>query len=76
MSDHLKTKAKVKSIASVSTFEELLDACTLTEEDKEILRMIYLDGHEYCYIGDRLGYSESTIKRRHRKALQKLNKMI
>ena len=75
-SEHIKTRNRVKSIAKVSTFNDLLEACTLTEEDKEILRMHYLHGKDFRYIGDILGFSESTIKKRHRKALQKLNKVL
>lgn len=75
-SEHIKTRSRVKEIASITTFNELLEACTLTNEDKEILRMHYLQGKDFRYIGDILGFSESTIKKRHRKALQKLNKIF
>ena len=75
-SEHIKTRNKVKEIASITTFNELLDACTLTDEDKEILKMHYLQGKDFRYIGDTLGFSESTIKKRHKKALQKLNKLL
>lgn len=75
-SDHIKTRDKVKSIAKISTFNDLLDACTLTDEDKELLRLHYLKGKDFRYIGDTLGFAESTIKKRHRKALQKLNKIL
>lgn len=75
-SEHIKTRSKVKEIASITTFNELLDACTLTREDKEILKMHYLQGKDFRYIGDMLGFAESTVKKRHRKALQKLNKIL
>lgn len=75
-SEHIKTKHKIKDIASITTFNELLDACTLTDEDKELLRMHYLQGKDFRYIGDVLGFSESTVKKHHRKALQKLNKVF
>lgn len=75
-SEHIKTRNKVKEIASITTFNELLDACTLTDEDKEILKMHYLQGKDFRYIGDALGFAESTVKKRHRKALQKLNKIL
>lgn len=75
-SEHIKTRNKIKTIASITTFNDLLDGCTLTDEDKEILRMHYLQGKDLQYIGDMLGYSESTIKKRHQKALQKLNKLL
>ena len=75
-SDHIKTRNKIKEIASITTFNDLIDACTLTEEDKELLRLHYLQGKDFRYIGDKLGFAESTVKKRHRKALQKLNRIL
>lgn len=75
-SDHIKTRHKIKAIAEINTFNQLLDACTLTDTDKELLRLHYLQEKDFRYIGDMLGFSESTIKKRHRKALQKLNKVL
>lgn len=75
-SDHIITRKKIQSIADIGTFNELLDACMLTDEDKQLLRMHYIKGKDFRYIGDTLGFAESTIKRKHRKALQKLNKML
>lgn len=75
-SEHIETRKKVQEIASISTFNELLDSCTLTEEDKEILRMHYLQGKDFRYIGDMLGFAESTVKKHHIKALRKLNKVL
>ena len=74
--EHIKTRNKIKSIASIASFNDLIEACTLTEEDKEMLRLHYLQNKDFRYIGDMLGFSESTIKKRHRKALQKLNKLL
>ena len=75
-SEHIKTRNKIKNIASITTFNDLLDSCTLTDEDKEILRMHYLQGKDLQYISDIMGFSESAIKKRHQKALQKLNKLL
>lgn len=75
-SKHIETRNKVKDIAEIQTFNDLLDACVLTDEDKELLRLHYLQEKDFRYIGDVLGYSESTIKKRHKKALQKLNKIL
>lgn len=75
-SEHIKTRNRIKEIASITTFNDLIDACTLTEEDKELLRLHYLQGKDFRYIGDKLGFAESTVKKRHRKALQKLNKIL
>ena len=75
-SEHIKTRNKIKEIASITTFNDLIDACTLTKEDKDLLRLHYLQGKDFRYIGDKLGFAESTVKKRHRKALQKLNKIL
>lgn len=76
MSEHIDTRRKLKSIPSIVKFDELLEASTLIEEDKEILRLHYLKGKDFRYIGDTLGYSEQTIKKRHSKALSKLGKLF
>lgn len=55
-------------------FDDLLNESTLSDEDKEILRLHYLKGKDFRYIGDTLGYAEITIKKRHVKALSKLSK--
>ena len=76
MSEHIDTRRKIQDISSVKTFEELLENCILTDEDKMLMRLHYLNGKDFRFIGDYLGFSESTIKRRHKKILQKLNKMF
>lgn len=42
---------------------ELLDSCTLSDEDKQIVKMYYLQNKSIGYIADILGYSESNIKK-------------
>lgn len=76
MSEHIDTRRKIQDISSVKTFEELLENCILTDEDKMLMRLHYLNGKDFRFIGDSLGFLESTIKRRHKKILQKLNKMF
>lgn len=70
------TRNKLKSIPKVATFMELLDSCTLSDEDKQIVKMYYLQNKSIGYIADILGYSESNIKKRHNKILNKLSKLI
>lgn len=74
--EHVKTRKRIKDIASISTFNDLLEASTLSAEDKEVLKMHYLEDKDFRFIGDTLGLSEQTIKYRHKKALQKLSKLL
>lgn len=76
MSEHIETRRKIRDIASIKTFKDLLDTCVLTDEDRMIMELHYLKGKDFNYIADTLGFSEVTIKRRHKKILSKLNKMI
>ncbi len=66
----------MKGIASVSSFHSLINSATLSQADKQILILHYIDGKDFKYIGDTLGFSESTIKKRHKKALNKLKKLL
>lgn len=73
MSQHIETRRRLRDVSLVSDFESLLALCTLSEEDKTILRLHYLEDKDFRYIGDMLGYSERTIKARHKRALKKLS---
>lgn len=72
----MSMQRKLKDIPDLSTFEGLLEASTLSDLDKQILRMHYLEERDYAFIADSLGYSESGIKKRHKKALRKLSNII
>ena len=74
--EHVTTRQRIQKIASITTFNELLEASTLSQDDKEMLRLHYVEEKDFRYIGDVLGYSESTIKRRHKKALTKISKLL
>ena len=71
-SQHIETRRKLQAVSLVADFEHILSACTIDDEDKEILRLHYIKGKDFRYIGDVLGYSERTIKARHKRALEKL----
>lgn len=76
MSTHIDTRRKLKDIPTIVSFDELLARSTLSDLDKEILRLHYLKHKDLRFIGDTLGYAEVTMKKRHRKALSKLSKLL
>lgn len=76
MTDHVKIKHKIKAIADVRDFESLLRVSMLSEEDKELLRLYYVNGKNFAFVADTLGYSETYIKKRHKAAILKLNKLF
>ena len=76
MSNNIETRKRLKGIASISRFDDLLNESTLSDLDKEILRLHYLQEKDFRYIGDMLGYAEITIKKRHLKALKKISELF
>lgn len=76
MTEHIETRTKLKEIVEIQTFSDLLDRCILSEEDRRIMELHYLQDKDLRYIADLLGYSEGTIKKRHRKVLKKLKKIL
>lgn len=76
MSETVETRRKIQEIHSVKTFEDLLESCMLTDVEKSILRLHYQQGKDLAFIGDELGFSELTIKRKHRQILSKISHMV
>lgn len=72
----VSVQRSLRGIAEVEVFENLLNASTLSELDKEIFRRHYIEEQDFAFIADELGYSESGIKKRHMKALKKLSRII
>lgn len=72
MTEHIKTKRYLRSIRTIAEFEKLLNTFVLSDEEKKILRMYYIDKKDLMYIGDILGYSGSGIQKKHVEILQKM----
>ena len=76
LTEHIRIRKQLKEVSLVTTFEGLLAECTLSDTDKELLRMHYLQEKDFRFIGDALGFTEATVKARHRKALKKIGSLI
>lgn len=76
MSIHTDTRNRLKKISDLVAFDDLLNRSTLSDTDKTILRLHYLGEKDLRFIADSLGFAESTIKKRHLKALDKLMKLF
>lgn len=60
----------------ITQFEALLNKSMISDEEKELMRLHYIQKKDFRFIGDTLGYSEASIKAKHRKILKKLNKLL
>lgn len=70
------TQHNLKEIPDIKTFEELIEQLTISEEDKLLMRLHYIEDKNFAYIADVLGYSESWVKRKHLRILKKLDKIL
>ncbi len=66
MTAHIKNRNKLKDIKLAAEFEALLSRCVLSEEEKQIARLIYVEKQNLWRIGNTLGYSEREIKSKHK----------
>lgn len=76
MSDHMNTRHYIENIPELGEFNNLLNRSTLSQEDKTLMYMHYVEDKDFRYIGDMFGYSESWVKKKHRKIIKKLGKLI
>ena len=74
--EHLITRQRIKDIPELKTFEGLLESSTLSDTDKQIMRLHYLKEQDFRCIGDSIGLSESSVKSRHRRILKKLARLF
>lgn len=65
-------KDRLRNMTTVSEFEEVLNNLILSEEEKQILRLLYREKKTVSYIADILGMSESSVKKKHSKILMKI----
>ena len=62
-------RAKIKQIRTLAEYHSLMDAAMLTPEERIIADLVFVHAMSYIQIGDKLGYSERTIKRKMRRIL-------
>lgn len=74
--ERLETRRKLRAVTGVQDFQQILNSCVLTEDEKTLLKLHYLDGKNFALIGDLLGFSESAIKAKHTKCLDKLKNFL
>ena len=60
----LDTRHYLSSIASVDEFNSLLEACMLSDIEKRIARMRFINGWSISRIAAEVNYSERQVKRK------------
>lgn len=76
MTKHIETKKKIRHINEKATFNAILENAMLSEKEKKLMRMYYIDQHDLGYIADELGYSKIGIIKMHKRILTKIESLL
>lgn len=74
--NHTLAKTYLRSLATKDDLIKLLDKLNLTDLERNVLTMYYLDHKDLGYIADTLNYSIQYIKIIHHNALMKVSSYI
>lgn len=76
MTRHMEIKQKVKSINEKTAFNAILDNSMLSEREKTMMKMYYIEKHDFDFIADTLGYSKIGVLKMHKRVLQKIESLL
>lgn len=76
MTDHIKTRKKLQSIPTKLEFNALLDSIVLSDKEKQMMQLYYVERKDFDYIADELGYTKSGILRMHKRVLKRIEALI
>ena len=71
MTEHIEAKHKIRKLTRSELNRAMIDSL-LDENERKIITMHYIEHKALGYIADELGYAYSTIKEKHKKAIQKI----
>lgn len=74
MTKHVATKRILKS--NVDLIVKAMKNPFISEEDKNLLSLIYIDNQDFNFIADQLSVSEPTVKFRHKRLLDRISNLI
>lgn len=75
-SEHIKRRHLAESEPPYQISSELIAACQLSKEERILLKLRYIDGKDFGFISDEIGWAPVTTCRHHVKALQKIHRLI
>jgi len=76
MTDHIKTRRKLQSIPTKLEFNALLDSIVLSDKEKQMMQLYYVERKDFDCIADELGYTKSGILRMHKRVLKRIEALI
>jgi DNA-directed RNA polymerase specialized sigma subunit len=75
-SEHIKRRHLIEDDLTYQISPELIAECRLSQEERTLLKLRYIDGKDFGFIADTIGWTTVTTCRHHVKALQKIHRLI
>lgn len=76
MSKHIETRKKIKSINRKVDFNSLIEECMLSDKEKQLMRLHYVEDKDFNFIADTLGYTSAGVIKMHKRILNKLESLL
>lgn len=73
---YLKVKHKIQQIPSKIEFNSLLENSMLSEKEKKLMQLYYVEKKPFDYIADELGYSKAGVIKMHQRILKRIEALI
>ena len=75
MTKHMEVKHEVQKITKTA-FNGILEEAMLSESEKSMMRMHYIERKDLGYIADTLGYSKAGILKMHQGILKCIESLL
>ena len=76
MSKHIEIKHKIKNINRKTDFNSLLEESMLSDVEKQMMNMYYVENKSINIIADELCYSPQGIIKMHKRILRRLESLL
>lgn len=76
MTNHMETKHKIQKINKKSTFMSIIEDSMLSDVEKKMVIMYYIEKKSFDFIADEIGYSKAGVLKMHKRVLNKLSDLI
>lgn len=76
MTEHIKTRNKLKQIPTKVEFSSLIENAILSDKEKQLMYMYYVEKKDFDFIADKLGYSKAGVIKMHQRILKRIEALI
>ena len=76
MTEHIKTRGKLKQIPTKVEFYSLIENAMLSDKEKQLMCMYYVERKDFDFIADELGYSKAGVIKMHQRILKRIEALL